>query len=272
MSTTLKLSFLGAILLLCFAQCGKYKCIKGNDNYISISDSLSAFQEVQVEGSFEVFVGHGNAAGINIRADENLLPYISYNVSGKRLYIKTVNDRCLRSANDLQIEISTPTLNFAQLDGSGAMVINNYPTDSLIMVMKGSGELNCFDFVGSYLEVRIEGSGKAFVQNVLSNNVYASIDGSGKIIINEPKRVSSTDNYIVDKAEYYIKGSGEIFADALRVWDSRATIVGSGRILVDPEYVLVCKIEGSGSIFYTNRPDALDVIIDGSGVVGILNK
>lgn len=207
-----RLLTLSAIVLLLATQACKTGCIQGSGKEATDKRQVTAFDKLEIAGSFNITLVQDSSNSITINADDNILNIIKTDVSGDKLKISTDNKnvcsskevtvtigvRNLKSiAASGAVEItSNGRLNFGDLDLnlSGATKINlniaasNVETNgsgvseialkgqasSHTIEMSGSGNVHAFDFVvGNYT---IETSGQSDCEiNVLSElNIHST--------------------------------------------------------------------------------------------------
>lgn len=224
-------------LLVLFSSCTDtwMNCIRGNNDVEEDYRSINNFDEIEVDGSFDVYVTIGPVTEVVVEAEENLLDYIETKVHDGKLEIDTRRNRCIRNNEPMRIYVTTPSLDRIELDGSGM--------------------IECEGVVADMLEVNLDGSGDIFV-DVIAEYVEADISGSGEIELDG----------FAEEVDFKISGSGEINALDLQTEEAFTTITGSGDIFVHVLELLDIKITGSGDVYYTGNP-VVNTIITGSGSV-----
>lgn len=210
--------------------------VEGNNNVITRIRSINTFDEIYVEGNFNVYFTIADTTSLRIEAEENLVPLIITKVSGQQFYVKPKDDFQLDNNKAMNIFLTSPNLEGVVLSGSGLLVCDSLFTD--------------------FLSVEITGSGKVQFDKLDLNDIEGSISGSGDIVLAGE----------VDRSEFEITGSGAIRALDLVQNDCDARITGSGNIYVNVVDYLKARITGSGNIYYVGNP-IVDEIITGSGDV-----
>ena len=226
-------------ILLFFTSCEKWRCIEGNDIIRKETREVTAnFKGVVSEGDFEIQLIQDTVFGIEIMADENILPYIRTEVRGGTLYLDYETNRCVRTTRIVEIDIHMQEIEDIVMHGSGAIWCNNLFTNNLNVLLDGSGEIEIYSLDAIF--------------------VNASIPGSGKIeLVGD-----------CEETDFEVSGSGQIRADELRHNENYSSIPGSGDILVWAMDEIRGKISGSGIIWYKVFPVyGIRVDITGSGDV-----
>jgi hypothetical protein len=107
MKKILLLSFL-FLSVVSFGQ--KKEKIKGSKIVKLEQKQIEDFESLEVEDNLEVFLVKGNECGLEIEADDNLIPFVEYKLAGGNLRISTSKD--LSSYKKLSVRVTyTDTFN-----------------------------------------------------------------------------------------------------------------------------------------------------------------
>lgn len=226
------------LLLLGTTSCLDELFIEGNGIPRTETRPDEGFNEIASNGDFEVHVLPGNTYSVEITAESNLLPYISTQVDGKKLKIRTSGIHSLRQTLPIEINITTPVLNGLSISGSGYIETGNFLSDDFYTRVSGSGDI---------------------ITQVRCSKIDADVSGSGTITIKGE----------AGDTRFLISGSGKIKTYNLEQNNCEATISGSGDMYVNASQSIDAHISGSGKIYYINYP-AIHTSISGSG--GVVDK
>lgn len=106
----MKKTVLISFLLLCALSFGQKKeKVKGSKIVKSELKQVGDFQSLEVEDNLEVFLVKGNECALEIEADDNLIEYVDFKLSGSNLRISTTKD--ISSFKKLSVRV-TYTDNF----------------------------------------------------------------------------------------------------------------------------------------------------------------
>lgn len=241
MKTTTKIQTFAAIFMLLFgtSSCLDEMFIEGNGIARTETRHAEGFDEIASSGDFEVTVIPGASYSVEITAESNLLPYISTNVDGKTLKIRTTGIHSLRQNLPIEIYITTPVLNGLSLSGSGFIHTGSFMGDDFNVSVSGSGEIkttvSCL-----IVSANVSGSGTVSIEGETLDSHFV-ISGSGKI---------KTYDLVQDNCEAVISGSGDMFLNASRTIDAR--ISGSGRVYYVGHPAIRTSISGSGKVVDKN--------------------
>ncbi len=210
--------------------------VKGNGNVINKTRNVGNFNEVGVAGSFDVFLVKGDEGKIDIKIEDNLLPYLVTSVENGKLKIKWKKGVNIRSSKTTIVTVHFKEINSVGLSGSGDIVSKDkIKSNNFSVALAGSGDID--------LEVE-------------TTQLKAAVSGSGDIDL---KGTANNFNAAV-------AGSGDIDAYGLKVDTADLKISGSGGMTVSVSNKITARISGSGNITYKGDPK-LDVKVSGSGNV-----
>ena len=172
--------------------------VKGSGIVKTESRNVSGFSSIAVSIPANVTIAQGDAEGVVLEADDNILPLIETMIEDRALLIRFREKNQSVKTSTLKLTINaksvegisvagsgavhaailrSPTLK-ARISGSGDMNIGNLEADSLIVSVAGSGNFTASGKARN-VEVRIAGSGDATVWAKETLNV--SVAGSGDV-------------------------------------------------------------------------------------------
>ena len=187
MKRIIALVFLALLLI----NCSKGQVVVGSSNIISQEKQLSAYDRIEVLGSYDVIFTDGEVGKIKIKAPDNILPLIQTEVSDVLLKIGTEKNR-YKVKEPIIIYVPVDS-RLKQVDIKGSADIyseKNLETKALEVDVYGSGDVR-LQVDASSLALKIDGSGG--VSAYVIENVDISIAGSGDVTIkgnpNKVKRI-----------------------------------------------------------------------------------
>jgi hypothetical protein len=253
-------------MALMLTNCENVRCIKGNDNLVSEKiNNLESFDKIYVDANFDVIIEQDTITEVSILADDNLIPYITAEVSGNELILSTANRRCLRSKNEIRINVFTPNIVKIELEGSGDIETSNITLDKdgtenkLEVILDGSGDIDLGEVYCDDLIVDLIGSGDIDFADIDVLNLDVLLQGSGDI---------GFLGGIGEIGLFTLDGSGNIYADRVKLLEGDVDVLGSGDIYVWAEEHLYGQITGSGNVIYRIFPTkGIHINITGSGSV-----
>lgn len=216
------------------SSCTKiFDCIRGNNIIATESRNVSSFNAISSQGSFNVYVSYDSVSSLEIKAEENIIPYINTYVRRNTLYLEVQDNRCIRENQPVKIYVNTNSIEQLSLLGSGSIDCSWIDESSVILDILGSGDIIATVNV-DYLEANVAGSGEI--------RLYG----------------------FADRCSMDITGSGDIAALNMESNECFADIAGTGDMYVWVNDLLDGEILGTGNIYYTGNP-SIDVVITGTG-------
>ena len=241
MKNSIKLLVITALFVNSFANAQSWMQdrIKGNGNIKTENRTTTEYDEIKLQGFFDINLVAGKEGEITVLAEENLMQYIKVEIEGNVLKIYQEKGKNLAPSKGKNIIVTVPfdKISAVTLSGSGDVnTKNQIKADKFTATLSGSGDVNL---------------------DIDANDVDAKLSGSGDV------RLKGKSNKLTAK----ISGSGDISAFDLISNDVDAGISGSGDIRVNCANDLTARVSGSGDIFYQGDPKSKDTKVSGSGEI-----
>ena len=131
-------------------------CIKGNGRQTTEARQIAQFDALEVEGSFTVTVVCGQSATLSIKAESNLLPYISSQLHGSTLKIFARKSIC--ATDPIILTLTTQQLQRLQAEGANDISVENLVNDSFTLGLEGAGDARLAGATSMFTAI-ISGSG-----------------------------------------------------------------------------------------------------------------
>jgi Putative auto-transporter adhesin, head GIN domain len=210
----IQILFLAIIVFV--TGCGR-QGIRGSGSVTSETRSVSGFKEVSLNGSGQLTIDQNGTESLTITADDNLLPYLTSEVSGNKLTLGTKEHTSVSPSKDIVYKLTVKDLNTIIIAGDGSADAKGIRTDQLKVVIAGSGSLSAAG-TADQQEITIAGSGDYHGGNLKSRGVTISIMGSGNADLDASDKLNAT-----------IMGSGDIkYSGAAIVTQN---VLGSGSVV-----------------------------------------
>jgi hypothetical protein len=203
--------------------------------------AVSGFSAVSVAGSIDVLVRQGSKEGVELRADDNVLPLIETLVEGsgddRRLVIRFKRGESVRTKTPVTATVDVVNLKALALAGSGDATVEALNTPVFALSLSGSSD--------------------ALLKKIDTPKFTLSISGSGDV------KASGT----AGRCEFSIAGSGDVASRDLSCEDVSISIAGSGDAKVSAKKTLAVSIAGSGDVEYSGGAQVVKSSVAGSGSV-----
>ncbi|MBL6449736.1 DUF2807 domain-containing protein [Fulvivirga sp. 29W222] len=231
----LSIYFFALLTVLSLTKCDNYHHERGNGNIISEKRNIEDFKEIEIGGSYEVFLTKSEKPALTIVADENLHQFINVDQHGDVLEI--FSEATLESEEGVKLYIDYVEL--MAVNTSGAAVIksdNVISGDYLRLEMSGAGVID-LDVDLKALKINISGAGAVELSgNVIEQNIQMS-------------------------------GAGGLEAYDLISQRSKVDISGVGGAAVTVKKRLEATVSGVGGISYRGNPEEVNSNVSGLGTI-----
>jgi hypothetical protein len=193
-------------------------------------DASSPFTNIATSGAYKVVIEQGNTHSIRISAEENLLPYITTEISGKELSIGTKKGYNVQPTKDITVYVTLEKVNRLSASGAGGFTSKGTLTsDHLELGFSGAADAN--------LDIRTQ-------------ELKVGLSGASNIKL----RGNS------ESAEYGISGTADISALDLPTKEVKVSISGTGSADVFVQKELKVVISGMGKVKYKGEPSVIQSI------------
>lgn len=180
--------------------------------------------EVVLTGVGDLTITQGDVPSLTVTADDNLLPLLETETSGRRLTLRTRSDYTVRPKTKITYTLTVP--NLEQLSVSGA------------------GVARAERLAGDKLEVKVSGAGHVTLREAIYPTLSVSLSGAGR----------ATVGGAAEKATLRISGAGEIDAAGLRTKAADVQVSGAGEAKVWATDELKARVSGAGHVKYKGDP------------------
>jgi hypothetical protein len=250
--------------------------IKGSGTVTSEERTVSNFSKVELKSIGNLTIKQGANESLTIKADDNLLPYITSEVVNGTLEIGMKPNINADPTSTIEYTLVVKSLSSVVLSGFGNISADELTGDDIQMVVSGSGDINVGSVAAKRMTLRLTGFGNIKTGDVKADSSVLDLTGSGDITIN---KLASTDLNLtisgfgnatiagkVSDQVVRLTGSGSYHGDDLQSDSTNITISGFGNANIWAEKTLDLSITGSGNVEYYGDP-TLNQSITGLGKV-----
>lgn len=150
--------------------------VKGNGNVTTENRPIPNFTTMEADGAFEVQWSSGPAS-LGITTDQNLLEYIKTTTSGETLKIEWVKP--LKGTRGIKINIASPILTGAQLNGAVRLVAANLSGQKFVLEANGATRVALNGNVNE-LTASMNGASRLEAESLQTQTTELSINGAGR--------------------------------------------------------------------------------------------
>lgn len=141
---------------------------------------VAAFDRLLIEGAYRVEVAAGAEPGVEIEADDNLLPLVRAEVEGGRLRI--YSERGMTTRTMPLLRITSPDVREVELPGASEFSLTGVRNESLKISVPGASKFRA-EGETDRLEVALSGAGLIDAGDLRARHVKASCSGAGSISV-----------------------------------------------------------------------------------------
>jgi hypothetical protein len=214
--------------------------VQGSGHVASETRNVTGYSAIKLTSGIKVVVRQSGHEGVELRADDNVLPLVETNVvtSGgqKTLELGYRKGASLYTRNDVVAVVDVNTLKRIVITGAGDVSSDALNAPSLALEVSGSGDIQLRKLQSDELDIQIAGSGDVRVAGRAAK-LAISIAGSGGV---EGMELDT------DAADVSISGSGNAKVNARK--DLKVSIAGSGDVVYRGDAQLRSRIAGTGSV------------------------
>jgi hypothetical protein len=203
--------------------------------------SVSDFEAISLAGSMDIVVRQGAREGVEVQADDKLLPLIETVVepgaAGRTLQIRFKRGERIYNQGRVRVIVDVIKLGAVATSGSGDVLVEGLKTPAFKLTISGSSDARLNGLVTDTLDVRISGSGDV-VASGTARQVSLGIAGSGD---------ANLAGLIADEVQVRIAGSGDANVTANKSLD--VSVAGSGDVRYGGSVAAIkSSMAGSGTL------------------------
>lgn len=204
------------LLIIIFSGCNKSDHVKGNGKEALETREVSSFNAIDIQGNYEVKLIEGNKEGLEVIADENIIPLIATEVVENTLKIS--NKVKIKNKENIKINIFYNDLHAIHCGGASS-IKNDSPlhSEDLKLGMSGTGLID-LEIIAKMLELNLSGTGFIKLSGIVEKEVL-NLSGAGKLNASNLKSkdcdiklsgIGSAQVYVEDHLDAYLSGVGGI--------------------------------------------------------------
>jgi predicted small secreted protein len=211
-----KLLVLVVLLPVLFAGChhGLGTDVKGSGKRVVQKRDIPAFTSISTEGAFDIEVVCQKDLGLEIEADDNILPLIRAEVSNNVLRLKPTSNYSAEDAPKLKITV--PNIEAFSANGAGKIQISGLNNEKLQISLNGAPALSAS---GATKMIGIDTNGAAKIDTHNLRATHAVVDSKGvsrvdlgvsdqlDVTVSGPSRVTYRGDPVVNKT---VHGPGKV--------------------------------------------------------------
>lgn len=176
---------------------GRLSDIKGSGNRQTEKRQVAPFNSIMTEGAFNIEVVCQKDQGLEVEADDNVLDYVSTEVSNNVLRLK--NTKGYSVNEPVKIKVSVPNLEGLSVSGAGNIQIKGMNNDKFVIDSNGAPAI-AVSGTTKTIHINTNGAGKIDTHNLRASRGVVESNG-----------VSRVDLYVADQLDVTVSGPSSVF-------------------------------------------------------------
>jgi hypothetical protein len=178
------------LLALAFATVG---CdvfgVRGEGDVTSEPRTVDAFTAIDVGGGIRLIAAVGQAQSVAVRAQPNILPLITTEVSNGTLRVSSTQR--FTTTEGVEVDVSLPTLSALTLSGGSAGQASGVVGTALAITLSGGARL---DGTGTIESMTLDGSGgsRAELEQLAAATIEVDLSGGSVAIVQASQEVQGS--------------------------------------------------------------------------------
>ncbi|MBP6786206.1 MAG: DUF2807 domain-containing protein [Candidatus Promineofilum sp.] len=230
---------LAATLLSALAACSaaNFTAISGSGTVMTQTYDFTAFDEVEIGSAFTATITQGDASGVVVRVDDNLVDKLVVTQEENRVTIGLAEGTIVRQAT-LEADVTLPRLTQLNAHGASRVQISPFTTGDLFRVeVSGAAEVRG-DLDAADLELEASGASRLVLAGSAAN-VQAKSSGASTIDLTD-----------------------------LSAIDAQTEASGASTVTVNIDGILDADADGASNIYYLGNPEMGTIDTSGGSNVG----
>lgn len=217
----------GVVVTSCVSELRRLSTVGDDGPQMSESRQLKGFEEIEISGSPTVYYTQGEEFSVKVVGPKGYVDDILTEVKGNTLSVRNRGKIGIinihRDYDDAAVYVSSPDLTAVRVNGSGDFKSEQrVDTDKLLIVLRGSGDIDFKDIICDHCSTELTGSGDIDIERLEARTSMVTLIGSGDIEVNQ-WRVTDTD--------VALRGSGDIEVNFMEGCQrAKCQLTGSGDV------------------------------------------
>jgi hypothetical protein len=177
------LPVIGILAVLTGCEAFGTTIVDGSGSVVSEPRQVGEFSRIRLDNSGELHIVQGDAVSVTIEAEDNLLPYLTTEVSGDELVLTTLENVSLRTTKPIIYQITVVDLSLIEINGSATIAAENLSLDMLQLDISGTGHVTLSGEIEEMI-IAISGTGTYNAEALVNAKTTLNISGTGEAAVN----------------------------------------------------------------------------------------
>lgn len=174
------LSLVLLLVLSTTSLLGYAETIIGNGKETAVKREVLDFNQLSIQGTYQINLTAGQQQEVTITSDENILDKIITEVKDKTLFIYSMQGASLQLSKPIMVNITVPKIEGIMVSGSNQITANQIDGKRLEVESSGNQQ---FILNGKINELKLHAAGatKFDAENLIARKVDIKAEGSAEI-------------------------------------------------------------------------------------------
>ena len=164
--------------------------ITGIGDIVTETLDISSFQSIKNTGVANIYVTVGDTQSVVLKAQQNIIDVITYEVNSSALEIGIQENTSIRESKGIVFEITIPEIYKIELIGVGDFELSGDLQDELYISLIGVGTVRAYNLEVDVCHITSTGVGNCQVR--VNNTLNVTITGVGSVYYKGNPTISST--------------------------------------------------------------------------------
>jgi hypothetical protein len=230
--------------------------VSGSGNPATKHYDYSGFTGLRVDNAFAATVTRGDAFGVRVTVDDNLVKYLRVELKGDALHIGLDPSMSYQNTT-LKAEVTMPSLQAMEVTGASTADVQGFASqDALDLRLSGAGKVNLTGM--SVGEVTIDVSGGAHLSGGFqAQELHGEVSGAGRVSLEGS----------ASRAQLEASGAGRLDLVSLTLQDADLQLSGGASGTVRVTGTLNVDASGGAHLDYYGSPTQVRTDVSGGAQV-----
>ena len=190
--------------------------ITGTGDVQSESRQVSGFNAIQIDAAAKVRITQSGKESLDVRADKNLLQYLTTTVENGTLKIGVSPNITIKNTDAEEFTINVKSLSTIKVAGAAKVDVAKLDTKAITISVAGAAEIN-LDGKADTLTLTLDGVGNVDAEKLKAQTATVSNSGVGRVVVDASDSlnasisgVGSVEYFGSPKIQQSISGLGKL--------------------------------------------------------------
>jgi hypothetical protein len=165
--------------------------VDGSGTMTDETRALADFSRIDLRTIGQITVTFGEPAGVQLHAEDNLIPLVETNVRDGWLVIESPPNTALSPTRTIEINVTMPELAEIKLSGTGLIQVDDMTAGSLTTNISGSGNVILSGTVDRQT-VDVPGTGTYNASELASREAVVTLSGAGNVLLDVSETLNAS--------------------------------------------------------------------------------